>query len=411
MKKILTALIISFIIPLIGLSQSSKQDKRLDKAMNWVNKDKLDDAADYLNDKLKEDPTFGDGWDLLVAIRKEQYARAKKNDHILKGGFKITTKDKDGNEIPYEEDTLAQKLALMLNNFSPSKRAKDLCIDDARRATMSTNNCYMSAILLRNLLVDPKVDTNVCKAALKYYDDAEDEFSKKNYESASKLYMHAIEKQPDFYMASMYLGDAFYFMGYFDKALEYFKEAKNKFPDMLEPRKYIVDTYGKLRMYKAASDEALESFMVYPDYSMAVKYEDALYMQNVKLLIDWMPRGCLPKLKEDSDNKLISDIKIKVPWNYYKESAADIKDYVDDKGFIKTNDKTNEKYLELYRWKAMLTKSNDPSLATAKKMLDEGYLDCYVFITCFHIDIYNQYLDFVRNNKDKIEKYFYKYSK
>ena len=40
-------------------------------------------------------------------------------------------------------------------------------------------------------------------------------------------------------------------------------------------------------------------------------------------------------------------------------------------------------------------------------MNELGYLDCYVFITLFHQDIYGQFADFVSREPEKIRKYFY----
>jgi len=42
-------------------------------------------------------------------------------------------------------------------------------------------------------------------------------------------------------------------------------------------------------------------------------------------------------------------------------------------------------------------------------MQKDGFLDCYVLVTCFHYDIYDQYLDFVTKNKDKVIEYYNKY--
>ena len=36
-----------------------------------------------------------------------------------------------------------------------------------------------------------------------------------------------------------------------------------------------------------------------------------------------------------------------------------------------------------------------------------GYLDCYVFISLFHHDLYPAFKDFVLLHPDKVEKYFY----
>ena len=48
-------------------------------------------------------------------------------------------------------------------------------------------------------------------------------------------------------------------------------------------------------------------------------------------------------------------------------------------------------------------------LTFAKKMANLGYLDCYVFISEFHFDLYSQYENFARDNKERIKIYIEKY--
>jgi len=48
-------------------------------------------------------------------------------------------------------------------------------------------------------------------------------------------------------------------------------------------------------------------------------------------------------------------------------------------------------------------------LDQARKMQEAGFLDCYVLVTCYHIDFYDQYLDFVTKNKAKVVDYYKKF--
>jgi hypothetical protein len=57
----------------------------------------------------------------------------------------------------------------------------------------------------------------------------------------------------------------------------------------------------------------------------------------------------------------------------------------------------------------MLKNSTDPLLEEARKMQKDGYLDCYVLISCFHFDFYDQYADFVAKNREKVTEYYKKY--
>jgi hypothetical protein len=54
----------------------------------------------------------------------------------------------------------------------------------------------------------------------------------------------------------------------------------------------------------------------------------------------------------------------------------------------------------------MLGKASATEFETARQMQEKGFLDCYVFINCFHNDFYQQYKHFVANNREHINKYF-----
>jgi hypothetical protein len=54
----------------------------------------------------------------------------------------------------------------------------------------------------------------------------------------------------------------------------------------------------------------------------------------------------------------------------------------------------------------MLKESEHESLEVARKMKALGYLDCYVFLSRFHDDLYPQYRHFVDNNMEKVIKYY-----
>jgi hypothetical protein len=95
-------------------------------------------------------------------------------------------------------------------------------------------------------------------------------------------------------------------------------------------------------------------------------------------------------------------------WMYYQKAKDEIKSYCDSTGIIvKDCPLTQSKYMEVYAWEKMLKSAPTvpANLAFAKKMADAGYLDCYIFISVFHFDLYDQYADFVMHNMDRVKKY------
>jgi tetratricopeptide (TPR) repeat protein len=413
MKKLLLSLSLVITTSVISFGQTNPLEKKLNKAKDLVEKEKFDDADKYLEKVLADNPEYGDGWDYLAKIRYKLYKDAKQSDNLF-NNMTITTKDKDGKEI--KDDSLSNSLLNLLTNIKPSKKAFNKYIFTMKKALLTSNTAGYCSVILRNYYVDESVDTAVSKKAIKYFNEAEEDFGKKNYDKAAKSYKRAIEEQPDFYKASMYLGDAYYFMENYIEAIKYFKESAEKFPSMLEPRKYIVDAYAKEGLYKESLEEAINCMGVYPDVGMFEKLEDAAYLNNKKIDIKWTPRGCFPNTIKDTSKTDFNEyteekkVEVKAPWTLYQGALEKIQKDCDDNGIIKgTSSLTKSKYMEVYSWEEMLKNSTDPSLDEAKRMQKDGYLDCYVLVTCYHFDIYEQYKDFAAHNKARITEYYNKY--
>jgi tetratricopeptide (TPR) repeat protein len=388
-------------------SQSNPLEKSLEKAQELIAKQKLEEAEKQITKLLDKNPGYGSAWDLLAKVKYMEYEESKKYDLLLNGNIKVTTKDKDGKEVTSDSDSLNKQLTDILSSVSPSKLAWNDFLFTLRKAQLLSYDAYSSSYYLRVLLVDREVDTAVSKKALKLFDDAEKEFGNKNYEKAIVYYKRAIEEQPDFYKAKLYLGDAYYFMKYYDEAITSFKDAVQTFPHLLEPRKYLVDAYGKRNMYGLALTEAIQAMTVYPDLTMHVKMEDAAHFSNKKIEIKWVPRAVFPnKIKAKPEGEAEKMIP-KGAWINYKNAETKIRPFCDSSGIItKPNTLTKANYLEVYSWEEMLKSSKEPALEEAKKMQKLGYLDCYVLVTCFHYDFYDQYVDFVSHNKEKIIDYY-----
>ncbi len=396
-------------------AQTGKNDKKLDNVYDLLEKGKTKEADEYLEKILQESPEFGKGWDVLAKIRLKEYEDSKGTENIFKN-LTVTTKDKKGKEVKGGDDSLTKALTALLSNLSPTKIAYSKYIYTLRKALCTADDAYQCSALLRTYYIDIEIDTALNPKALKQFNKAEEEFGKKNYEMAAKLYKRAIEEQPDFYKAALYMGDCFYFTENYVNAILAFKEAVEKFPTLLEPRKYLIDSYLKAHLNDKALDETINAMAVYPDLFVSVRMEDAAYYLNKKLEIKWTPRPLLPnKIKIDSV-KSINDYSeskpaaIRLPWTIYQDAAEKIKDKCNEKGIIvKPTPLTQSKYMEVYAWEEMLNNSTDPALDQARKMQKDGYLDCYVLVSCFHYDFYAQYADFVLKNKTRIGEYFRRY--
>ena len=409
MSKIL--LLMACIICLAARSsgQSNPLDAKLKMAYEFTNKGDYDAADSFIDGLLKENPGYGDGWDLLVQVRYKLYEKSKESANLFKS--LTVSSSKDGKQIDAKGDTLGRQLMDMLKKMDPSKMAYSKFEYTLRKATLLSPEAWQSSTYMRLLYVDPNIDSNVNKKALRDFEEGEKEFEQKNYNKAALLYKKAIEEQPDFYKASLYMGDCYYATENYKDAAEAFKEAVKRFPNLLEPRKYLCDAYAKLSAYESSAQAAMEAMTVYPDYTMFQKLEDALYLNHQALNIQRTQRGVFPNRMEDTSendpNTYRDTIPATGPWMAYQAAYNKMKPYCNKKGLIvKANKLTSSKYLEVYSWEEMLKNSNDKILDEARRMQKLNYLDCYVLVTCFHQDLYPQYLDLVTNHRDRVLAYF-----
>lgn len=388
----------------------------MESVYKLLDQKKYKDADESLEKLLTEYPDFGKGWDVLSRLRFKEYKDAKAMDGIF-SQLTVTTETKKGKEKDQAQaDSISKALLKTLSQLSPSKLAYSKYLFTMRKALLSSDDAYDCSAKLRNLNVDVDVDTMVNKKALKYYADAEEEFGKKNYDNAAKLYKRALEEQPDFYKAGLYLADCFYFTQNYPAAAEAFKNASNRFPALLEPRKYLIDSYAKQKLYDKCISEAIACMSVYPDLSVVVKMDDAAYLLDKKFSFKWTPRAVFPNVMRDTTESAFNvfvpkeERKVPEPWTFYQASFEKIKPFCDQNGIVvQANSLTGARYMEVFGWEEMLRNSKDPLLDEARAMQKDGYLDCYVLVTCFHYDFYEQYLDFASKQKEKITAYYSKY--
>lgn len=382
MKKIITFLLVFLMIPAF-----SQNEKKIKKAVKTYNEGKVEKGISMMQ-KITYSDNSSKNWNMLVTMYYYRYIQAKENN---------------SNEI---SKLLMQSLTSEDNTFEISYSDVDAAFNDlinkSREACLNSESTTASQFI-RNLLVDEIPDSNVVDEALEVYEKAEKLFMAKDYKNAKILYLQAKKIKPDFYKATIYTGDCFWTLEDMDSAIYYFKEGIAMQPNLLEPRKYLVDAFAFNKQDEEAKKECYNALFLYPDESMFVKYADLVENNNKKFNKHWIKRACWPNSMEYTGNQTTDK-----NWSIYQNAKNDIKDFCDSNGIInKPTNLTKSKYLEVYSWEKMLsTTSNLPDeLLFAKKMSDKGYLDCYVFLSCFQYDFFPQYLDFVKENKNRIIYY------
>jgi tetratricopeptide (TPR) repeat protein len=300
-------------------------------------------------------------------------------------------------------DSLTRALLFSLKDY-PKRYFIDVC----RQSTIESFS-YTADMYLRTFLVDYDPDTAVSEKAKAYFKEGEEFFGKEDYELAELNYRKALNEDPNYYKAYLYLGDSFWAREDYDSAIVYFTIAKNMYPDLLEPRKYIVDALIEQGLYYRAKKECLEALTVYPGFDMKLRMQQILLIENKYMEDHRFIRYFYPNDITKKDQRELNGI-----WYTYSSAKNKISKYCGEDGIIEPNGETPERYLEVYSYRRMLEKHDDElpgHLEFAYKMMEEGYLECYVFISLFHVDIYPQFKDYMSfpENREKSMEYVDKY--
>ena len=376
---------------------SKKEEKDIEKAGKLAYKNDYSKAADIIMELIKDHENSPFLWDKAVEYKYKEYLAAKD----LKFTFQVKA-----NGGTTKEDTLVNKALDMLQNMDLSQFAYKRFINTCKEAQLRCEYPENASMYMRILFIDEDVDSAVSEKAMRYFNKAENAFGEKNYADAIKYYSKALEEEPQFYKAGLYLGDVYYLQEDYGKAAQYFREASRKHPNQLEPRKYLVDALSKMNKYDEALAASLDAIMVYTDATMYWKIEDIALLANKSFKRNWIPRRFPVHVASDTTTYKDELQKIQgQPWQYYAEAKQNVIKYCDKDGILQPNPVTKQKYLEAYCWEYMLSKSQDKSLDFARAMQAKDMLDCYVLFSESHFDLYSQTKHLSKNNPEKVKKY------
>lgn len=378
--KLLSALFLASVLALLPCSGTAQQSKKMDKLVKLYFKGKEQKAIEKLWKLARENDEIA-YWNGLMDMTKYRY------DHAWDDMYSMLFSGETNIVLPDRQAYFSQ--------YINACRQADLAMINSR-----------SSQLLRNHLVDYYPDTAVADSAKKEFDLAEEDFIEQDFNSALNHYYKAVEIQPDYYQAVMYLGDSYYAMEVMDSALIYFRRASEMHPDLLEPRKYISDALANLNETEASRQAALETFYIYPDVAMFWKYADLVETQGKTFDRHWIKRG------SPINSTIVNAYTTSDPvWASYQSAKEELLPFCDSNDVVVMRNKySNADYLEVYSWEKMLVKHPDvPEFAFAHKVMMEGYLDCFVFISQFHYDLYPQFKHFAANNRDRIKYYLENY--
>lgn len=392
---------ISFLLVLLfcGLTAQSQTAKQIDKAIKVFNNKGYTDGIDllvkYIYKAVEKGGSTFDGYEMWVKMAYVRYLR----DKDIYESMSIEVISDDGEEA----DSSAYKLLEGLKSY-PEKLFLNIC----RKSTLESYS-YTGDIHLRQMLVDYDPDTLVSDKAKSYFDEGEEFYGKEDYERAELNYRKALNEDSTYYKALLYLGDTFWAREDYDSAIVYFTMAKNMHPDLLEPRNYIIDALMEKELFYRAKKECLEAFTVYPGFDVKLRFQRILRQENKYFEHERYLRFYYPNNMKTEDQGELMGIG-----GTYRASKKKISKYCNEDGIIEPNGETTDKYLEVYSFRRMFTEHENELpeyMRFGYKMMEEGYLECYVFINMFHVDIYPQFKDYMSSeeNRTKTMEYIEKY--
>jgi len=314
----------------------------------------------------------------------------------LYSGIEITVDAEAGDTLSIDSTAIA-----LLESFKniPKENFINIC----RQSTIWSSSS-VADMHLRKFFVDYDPDTLMSDKAKEYLDEGDEFYKKEDYELAELNYRKALNEDSTFYRAYLNLGITFWAREDYDSAMVYFTIAKNMHPNLLDPRQYMVDALIEKGLFFRAKKECFEALCVYAGFDMKVRMQRILRVENKRMITQRFYRNFYPNDVTNDDQPDLYGI-----WNTYRLSKSKISRYCSDDGIIEANGETDDIYLEVYSWRRFFEKHEDelPDYLTfGHKMMEEGFLEPYVFISLFHIDIYPQfkhYMSFEENRKKSIE--------
>ena len=394
MKKLIIILLgICFASNAFTQDYTKKELKYLQKVEKFYEKQKYEKSLDFLFRVIDEHAFNSDLWDMAVSISYQnyQYLHEKEMNNLYEQIMDQIESKKKKEDIYIEFKSFGSKQA--------KQDFLNICYVGSLKSKSNIADMYV-----RTFFIEDEVDTAVSEDAEDYFKDAEEHFAKGEYEEALEDYEDALLMEPDYYLATLHLGDAYYVLEDYENAIIYFKKAIDMQPNLLQPRKYITDAYFRNGDTEKALEECINGILIYPDQNMFDKLEDIADKLGYTYRDYWLPRLLVPNIA-DADQETDNE-----EFLIYRKAKDEIIDYCDTNGIIRENPITKEKYLETYSWKTLMDEMGGVDFfETSFDMADDGYLDCYLLISLFHVSLYEQFRYLVENDREKAKKYIYRY--
>lgn len=363
------------------------ETKAFEKSKSLFEKKKFDKAIESLNKVLYAHVHDEQLWQYRVLYEKTRYDDAFEKDlmYIVKKASKPGGATIDVNKLQ-------------------SLKYRDELYFACYGATLYAPHQDLASLLLHQNYNEPEVDTLVGDEAKDYRSKGLAAQSENNSSEAIRYFEKAFRQDSTYYTVAKDLGYAYYKDEKYEKALEWFRRASRLQPEMFEPRFYIVEIYMDQKDWDNAYTACIDAMIQYPFTGYFTRMEKICEKKNKTFSLHWMERDYFPAVVTIQNQEQAPT----QPWSFYTGAKDKMSSYCNDAGVItKSNTFTEAKYLEVYSWEYMLKKSDDDTkeMGFARRMQEQGYLDCFAMFSMYHITFSEQYIHFRDNNRERLKSY------
>lgn len=386
MRNTLLLFLTLFLSTQIKAQYSADDTKKIEKSKELYNKRKYDKAISTIA-KVQESYYFDNElWKLRVFYEYNRYQIqfSKDMQDLIK---------KINSPKTYVVDFAKLK----------SSKYRQEAISASIIATLFCEKQNQASGFLYDQFLSKNVDTAVADDAKEAYQDGDNEFHQENYSAAIKQYQKAIREDSTYFNAIHSIGLCYSRQEEWEKAIPWYQKAIVRQPSRLSPYHELVICYKKLKRWDDAYKVCIDGIIAYPSNFLFESLDEVCDKLGKTFNRHWMPRSYFPNRNVEN-----LDAIEKEPWSLYRQAGKKIADYCDEDGLItKTQTMTEQKYMEPYSWEYMLKKddSDEKEFGFARRMQEAGYLDCYTFVSLYHISFREQYVDFSKNNAERIRTF------
>ncbi|UKN02965.1 hypothetical protein K6119_05480 [Paracrocinitomix mangrovi] len=382
---------------LFSFSIQAQTAKQVNKAIKVFGKD-IDKGLDKLTTYMSKEkyPSLY-AFEVLVTMEHLKYLyNVSKGDEIEEAMIE----ENDGEPL----DSVGVQLIDDIKRFS-----KENFLDVCRYSSLASFS-QNADMYLRQMVAEEKLDTNVSDDGWELFDEGKLKIDDGEFELAELNFRKAMDKDSGFYLANIYLGHTFYYRENYDSAMFFYERSRTAYPNKMLPRTCIVDCLVQQGLFYRAKKECQQMLFLYPGHDIKSKYNEILSVENKVMNDRRFTRYFYPNTIGEDDAERYGPTY----WKDYRDAKKEVSRYCNEDGIIEENGLTKDRYLEVYSFRRMLEENQEdlPDIYEFPlRMMEDGYLEPFVFISMFHIDILPQLQDYMSNedNRKKCEDYIDKY--